>query len=65
MRRFPSSARRFAGVGGREGCRIIFDPHEMCTAMKAQGIEVHDATNAPERQSLVVPMAADILAAMR
>ena len=65
MRRFTRSAGRFAGVGGWEGCRIVFDPDEMCTAMKAEGIEVYDAADAPERQSLLVPMAADILAAMR
>jgi len=33
--------------------------------MQAEGIEVHDATNTPERQSLLVPVAADILAAVR
>ena len=33
--------------------------------MQAEGIEVHDATNAPERQPLLVPVPADILAAVR
>jgi hypothetical protein len=47
------------------GYGVIFDPHEMCTAVEAQGIQVHDATDAPEWQSLLMPMAADILAAMR
>ena len=50
---------------GRNAPRVLFDPHEMGTAMEAEGIEIHDSTDAPEWQSLLVAMAADILAAMR
>jgi len=32
--------------------------------MEAEGVEVHDAAHAAERQALLVAMAADILAAM-
>src|SRR5258706_6642489 len=43
---------------------FVFYPDEMRPAMQAQGVEIHDAADAAERQALLMLVAADILARM-
>jgi hypothetical protein len=46
-------------------CRFLVNPDKVSTAIEAQCIQVHDAANATERETLAMSLAGDVFAPMR